>query len=69
MMSDLSCATPMRALLRLSLHVEILITDSNRFFSQKPEESLDDCFAHFDSIVSSLRSCGPIAYSDNECAK
>jgi hypothetical protein len=30
MMSDLSCATPMRALLRLSLHVEILIIDSTR---------------------------------------
>jgi hypothetical protein len=38
-------------------------------FSQKPEESLDDCFARFVSIVSSLRSCGPLAYSDNECAK
>jgi hypothetical protein len=30
---------------------------------------LDDCFAHFDSIVSILRSCGPLAYSNNECAK
>jgi hypothetical protein len=38
-------------------------------FSQKPVESLDDCFARFESIVSSLRSCGPLAYSDNECAK
>jgi hypothetical protein len=38
-------------------------------FSQKPGESLDDCFAHFESIVSSLRSCGPLAYSNNECAK
>jgi hypothetical protein len=38
-------------------------------FSQKPRESLDDCFAHFESIVSSLRSCGPLAYSDNERAK
>jgi hypothetical protein len=38
-------------------------------FSQKPGESLDDCFAHFESIVSSLHSCGPLAYSDNECAK
>jgi hypothetical protein len=32
MMFDLSCATHMRALLRLSLHVEILITDSTRLF-------------------------------------
>jgi hypothetical protein len=23
----------------------------------------------FESIMSSLRSCGPLAYSDNECAK
>jgi hypothetical protein len=38
-------------------------------FSPKPEESLDDCFARFESIISSLRSCGPLAYSDNECAK
>jgi hypothetical protein len=38
-------------------------------FSQKPDESLNDCFARFECIVSSLRSCGPLAYSDNECAK
>jgi hypothetical protein len=38
-------------------------------FSQKPGESLDDCFAHFESIINSLRSCGPLPYSDNECAK
>jgi hypothetical protein len=38
-------------------------------FSQKPEESLDDCFARFESIVSSLCSCGPLAYSDSERAK
>jgi hypothetical protein len=30
---------------------------------------LDDCFARFQSIVSSLRSCGPLAYSDNEHGK
>jgi hypothetical protein len=33
--------------------------------SQKPGESLNDCFARFESIVSSLRSCGPLEYSDN----
>jgi hypothetical protein len=38
-------------------------------FAQKPGESLDDYFARFESIVSSLRSCGPLAYSNNECAK
>jgi hypothetical protein len=35
-------------------------------FSQKPGKSLDDCFARFESIVSNLRSCGTLAYSDNE---
>jgi hypothetical protein len=38
-------------------------------FSQKPSESLNDCFASIEPIMSSLRSCGPLAYSDNECAK
>jgi hypothetical protein len=38
-------------------------------FSQKPSESLDDCFARFESIVSSFRSCDPLAYFDNERAK
>jgi hypothetical protein len=38
-------------------------------FAQKPSESLDDWFTRFESIVSSLRSCGPLAYSDNERAK
>jgi hypothetical protein len=69
MMFGLNCATHMRALLRLSLHVEIPITDSTKLFSQKPEESLDDCFARFESIVSSLRLCGPLTYSNTERAK
>jgi hypothetical protein len=68
MMYGLSCLTHMRDLLRLSLHVEIPIIDSTRL-SQKPGESLDDCFARFESIVSTLHSCGPFAHSDNECAK
>jgi hypothetical protein len=38
-------------------------------FSQKPRESLDDCFARFESIVSSFRSCDPLDYSENERAK
>jgi hypothetical protein len=38
-------------------------------FSQKPGESLDDCFARFESIVTRLHSCDPLAYSDNERAK
>jgi hypothetical protein len=38
-------------------------------YAQEPGESLDDCFARFKSIMSSLHSCGPLAYSDNEHAK
>jgi hypothetical protein len=38
-------------------------------FTQKPREPLDDSFARFESIISSLRSCGPLAYPDNERAK
>jgi hypothetical protein len=38
-------------------------------FSQKLGESLDDSFARFESIIRSLRSCDPLAYSDNEHAK
>jgi hypothetical protein len=38
-------------------------------FSQKPGESLVDCFSRFESIVSNLRACGPLAYTDNEYAK
>jgi hypothetical protein len=30
---------------------------------------LNDCFARFKFIGSSLRSCGPLAYSNNERAK
>jgi hypothetical protein len=41
----------------------------HQIFSQKPRESMDDCFARFESIVSILCSCGPLAYSDNERAK
>jgi hypothetical protein len=59
----------MRALLRLSLRIEVLRIGNIRLFSQKFEKSLDDCFARFESIISSLRSCGPLAYTDNECAK
>jgi hypothetical protein len=36
-----------------------------QIFSQKPDESLDDCFACVGSIVISLHSCGSLAYSDN----
>jgi hypothetical protein len=38
-------------------------------FSQKPGESFNDCFAMFESIVSSLHSCGPLDYSDRDRAR
>jgi hypothetical protein len=38
-------------------------------FAQKLGESLDYCFARFELIMSSLRSYGALAYSDNEHAK
>jgi hypothetical protein len=38
-------------------------------FSQKPRESVDDYFTRFESIMSSLRSYDPLAYSDNERTK
>jgi hypothetical protein len=37
-----------------------------QIFSQKPGEFLDDCFTRFESIISNLRSCAPLAYSDKE---
>jgi hypothetical protein len=68
-MPGLNCAILMRALLRLSLHVEILTIGNIRRFSHKSRESLDNCFARFESIVSSLCSYGPLTYYDNERAK
>jgi hypothetical protein len=38
-------------------------------FSENPGEFLDDYFARFESIVSNLRACGALAYTDNEHAK
>jgi hypothetical protein len=40
-----------------------------QIFAQKSGESLNDCFARFESIVIILRSCDPLAYSNNERAK
>jgi hypothetical protein len=40
MMCNLSCATHMRALLRLSLHIEILITDNFKLFLKNLESPL-----------------------------
>jgi hypothetical protein len=51
-----------------SLHRDIY-NRQYQIFSQKPGEYLDDYFARFESIVSSLCSCGPLTYSDNKNAK
>jgi hypothetical protein len=67
-MSTLNYTILMMALLRLSLLIRICTIGSTKL-SQKPSKSLDDCFARFESIISSLRSHDPLAYSDNECAK
>jgi hypothetical protein len=68
MMFGQNCVTLMRDLLKLSHLLRTLIIDSIRLFL-KHGESLDDCFAMFESIMSSLRSCCPLAYSNNERAK
>jgi hypothetical protein len=59
----------MRALLKSNHLIRTTIIDDIRLFSQKPGESLDNCCARFESIVTSLHSYGPLTYSDNECAK
>jgi hypothetical protein len=69
MMFDLSFAILMRALLKLSHLIRTLIIGNIKPFSQKSGESLDDCFARFESILSNLRACGLLAYTNNECAK
>jgi hypothetical protein len=51
-----------------SSHKDIYIRQYQTF-PRKPGEFLDDCFAWFDSIMSNLRTCDPLAYTDNECAK
>jgi hypothetical protein len=57
------CSSEIKSLRRNSYNMQY------QTFSQKPDESLDDCFTRFESIMSSLRLCSPLAYSDNECAK
>jgi hypothetical protein len=61
--AGLNCATLMRAHLKLNLLIRTCT------IGNKPGESLNDCFARFESIVSNLRSCGPLAYFDNERVK
>jgi hypothetical protein len=46
MMSSLSCVTLMRALLRLSLHVEKLITGSTRLSLENLESPLLAAYVH-----------------------
>jgi hypothetical protein len=58
----------MRAHLKLSHVVRALTIDNIKHLFKKLE-SLDDCFARFESIVSNLCSSGSLAYDDNEHAK
>jgi hypothetical protein len=55
----------MRALLKLSHLIRTLIIGNIKPFLR----NLNDCFARFESIVSNLIACGPLAYTDNEHAK
>jgi hypothetical protein len=59
----------MRAQVKSNLLIGILTIDNTKPSLRKSSESLDDCFAMFESIVSNLRSCGLLAYFDNEHAK
>jgi hypothetical protein len=68
MMFALSFAILMRALIKLSHLVRTLIIGNIKRFLRNLE-SLEDCFAIFQSIVSNLGTCGPLAYTDNEHAK
>jgi hypothetical protein len=69
MMFVLSFAILMRTLLKLIHLVRTLTIGNTKHFSQKPAESLDDCFVRFESIVSNLRTCCPLVYTDNRRAK
>jgi hypothetical protein len=60
MMFGFGFAILMKALLKLSHLVRTLIIGNIKHFL-KNLESLDDCFARFESIVSNLRACGPLA--------
>jgi hypothetical protein len=60
MLFGLSFAILMRALLKLSHLIRTLIIDTIKP-SLRNLESLYDCFARFEFIVSNLRVCGPLA--------
>jgi hypothetical protein len=63
------CVILMRAALEIKSPHKDTYNRQYQTFSQKAGESLNDCFVRFECIVSNLRSCCPLAYSDNECAK
>jgi hypothetical protein len=69
MISDLGCITLMRALLRLSLHIRILIIGNIKFSLRNLVNLYMTALLDLSLIVSNLRSCGPLAYSDNERVK
>jgi hypothetical protein len=69
MMSGLSCAILIRVFSEIKYSRKDTYNRQYQTFSQKSDKSLDDCFARFKSIISNLRPCGPLAYSDNERVK
>jgi hypothetical protein len=69
MISDLGCVTLMRTLLRLSLHVRILIIGNIKLSLRNLVNLYMTVLLDLSLIVSNLRSCGPLAYSDNERVK
>jgi hypothetical protein len=69
MMFGLDFAILMMALVNLSHLIRTLTIGNMKPFSQEPRESLDYCFARFESIVSNLRAYGPLAYTKNQRAK
>jgi hypothetical protein len=68
MMFGLSFAILMMTLLKLSHLIRTLIIGNIKHFLINLE-SLDDCFARFESIMSNLRTCSPLAYTNNERVK
>jgi hypothetical protein len=69
MMFGLNFAILIRAILKLSHLIRTLTIDSIKLSLRNLVNLLMINLLDFESIMSSLRSCGHLAYFDNECAK
>jgi hypothetical protein len=67
MICGLNCTILIKGSSGINLLIRILTIVSTKHLLRNLKS--DDCFARFESIVSSLCYCGPIAYFDNEYAK